>query len=68
MKNIIEQTDQSIFKTYSRYPVVLTKGEGVKVWDEKGKQYLDFLSGIAVCNLGHSHPGIVKPHSHSLKN
>jgi predicted acetylornithine/succinylornithine family transaminase len=60
MKNIIEQTDQSIFKTYSRYPVVLKKGEGVKVWDEKGKQYLDFFSGIAVCNLGHSHPGIVK--------
>jgi predicted acetylornithine/succinylornithine family transaminase len=60
MKSIIDKTDQSILQTYSRYPVVLVKGKGANVWDNKGRQYLDFLSGIAVCNLGHCHPSVVK--------
>ncbi len=50
----IERADKYMFKTYKRYPVVLVKGKGCKVWDEHGKEYLDFVGGIAVCALGHS--------------
>jgi acetylornithine aminotransferase len=39
-------------------PVVLTRGSGCTVWDETGKAYLDFVAGIAVCNLGHAHPAV----------
>jgi len=59
MKKTVPTTEKSIFQTYSRYPVVLTKGKGARVWDDTGKEYLDFLSGIAVCNLGHCHPRVV---------
>ncbi len=60
MKKTVATTDSSIFQTYRRYPVVLTRGRGARVWDERGREYLDFLSGIAVCNLGHCHPRVVK--------
>src|SRR5574340_1563434 len=46
--------------TYNRFPVAIVKGEGRRVWDADGKVYLDFTSGLAVCNLGHSHPNVVK--------
>jgi acetylornithine aminotransferase len=39
-------------------PVVLTRGEGCTLWDESGRAYLDFVAGIAVCNLGHAHPAV----------
>lgn len=45
-------------QTYKRFPIVLTKGEGVRVWDNDGKCYLDFLAGIAVNALGYNHPAI----------
>jgi acetylornithine/N-succinyldiaminopimelate aminotransferase len=45
---------------YGRYDVVLTRGEGVRVWDEAGNSYLDFGAGIAVSTLGHAHPGMVQ--------
>ncbi|HEY2420646.1 MAG TPA: acetylornithine transaminase [Neobacillus sp.] len=48
-----------IMATYSRFPVTLVKGKGSYVWDDQGKQFLDFTSGIATCNLGHV-PDIVK--------
>ena len=44
--------------TYTRLPVTFAKGQGVWLWDDQEKCYLDALSGIAVCGLGHSHPGI----------
>ncbi len=47
-------------KTYGRYPIVPVKGEGCVVWDADGKRYLDFLAGVAVNNLGHCHPRVVK--------
>jgi len=50
--------DKVIAKTYKRFPVVITKGKGCSLWDTEGKKYLDFVSGIAVCNLGHSHPKV----------
>ena len=48
----------SVMPTYGRLNVAFTKGEGVWLTDTDGKQYLDALSGIAVCNLGHAHPAI----------
>ncbi len=47
-----------IMPTYSRLPVTFSKGNGVWLWDHYNKRYLDALSGIAVCNLGHAHPAI----------
>ncbi|MFW5444151.1 MAG: acetylornithine transaminase [Methylococcaceae bacterium] len=47
-----------IMPTYGRLPVTFEKGEGVWLWDQSNNRYLDALSGIAVCNLGHSHPAI----------
>lgn len=45
--------------TYNRLPVAPVKGRGCWVWDADGKKYLDFFSGLAVCNLGHSHPRVL---------
>lgn len=44
--------------TYNRLPVTFDRGEGVWLWDTNGKRYLDALSGIAVCGLGHAHPAV----------
>ena len=46
--------DKYLFPTYKRPPFALIRGEGCRVWDEDGKEYLDFVAGIAVCALGHS--------------
>jgi len=48
----------STMPNYNRLPVTFTKGEGAWLWDTQGKRYLDALSGIAVCGLGHSHPAV----------
>ena len=50
----------NLMNTYSRLPVTFTKGEGVWLWDEEGKRYLDALAGVAVCGLGHCHPKLVR--------
>lgn len=55
-----ELDDKYIMNTYKRYPLQVIRGEGVFVFDEKGKKYLDFLSGIAVNALGYGHPKILK--------
>lgn len=59
IKKVIEDSDRYIMHTYSRFPVVLRKGRGIKVWSTTGKEYLDFLGGIAVNVLGHCHPKVV---------
>lgn len=46
--------------TYGTRTLTLTKGEGSRVWDENGKSYIDAISGIAVCGLGHAHPAVTK--------
>ena len=58
-RKIIEDADHYLMPTYSRFPIVLRKGRGVKVWDTTGKEYLDFVGGIAVNVLGHCHPKVV---------
>ena len=53
------QTNESaLFPTYARFPITIVKGEGSKLWDDQGKEYLDLMSGIAVTNLGHVHPRV----------
>jgi acetylornithine aminotransferase len=49
-----------LMATYARLPVQFERGEGVWLWDTEGRQYLDTLSGIAVCALGHAHPGVAQ--------
>jgi acetylornithine/N-succinyldiaminopimelate aminotransferase len=51
--------DASVMQTYGRFPLALERGQGCRVWDTEGKEYLDFVAGIATCTLGHSHPAII---------
>ncbi len=50
----------NLMNTYSRLPVTFVKGSGVWLWDDRGEKYLDALSGVAVCGLGHCHPRLSK--------
>ncbi|MBV8585269.1 MAG: aminotransferase class III-fold pyridoxal phosphate-dependent enzyme, partial [Verrucomicrobia bacterium] len=54
-----ELFSQFVVPNYGRYDLVLDHGSGVRVWDESGKEYLDFGAGIAVSVLGHAHPRMV---------
>lgn len=56
----IKKTDDFVFQTYLRQGKAFVKGEGTTLWDEDGKEYTDFLAGIAVCSLGHCHPKITE--------
>ncbi len=56
----IRKSDRYIMKTYGRYPLVPVRGEGCRLWDSDGKEYLDFLGGVAVNALGHCHPKVVQ--------
>ena len=53
--NTFEQGKEVVMNTYNRFPIVLEKGDGMYVYDENGKKYLDFVAGIAVNSLGHNH-------------
>ncbi len=50
---------QSVARTYARFPVEFVRGAGARLWDVEGAEYLDFLCGISVTNLGHCHPRVV---------
>jgi acetylornithine aminotransferase len=50
--------NDALMSTYSRLPVCFERGQGVWLWDDAGRRYLDALSGIAVCGLGHAHPAV----------
>jgi acetylornithine/N-succinyldiaminopimelate aminotransferase len=52
--------ERYLMRTYKRAPVDFVKGEGPLLWDADGKRYLDFLTGISVCSVGHCHPEVVK--------
>jgi acetylornithine/N-succinyldiaminopimelate aminotransferase len=49
-----------VMATYARHPVEFVRGEGTRLWDDEGNEYLDFLTGISVVQLGHCHPGLVE--------
>jgi len=51
--------ERYLMRTYKRAPVDFVRGEGALLWDAEGKEYLDFLTGISVCSLGHCHPAVV---------
>ena len=57
-QNWMDRADQVVMQTYGRQPLVLVKGQGCRVWDDEGREYLDFVAGLAVCNLGHAHPDV----------
>ena len=50
----------AVMATYARHPVEFVRGEGTRLWDDEGNEYLDFLTGISVVQLGHCHPGLVE--------
>lgn len=62
-KNLLQELqaidEQCIMSTYARQPVVFVKGCGARLWDAEGKEYIDFLGGIAVDAVGHCHPRVV---------
>lgn len=52
--------DAHVMTTYGRFPIALERGKGCRVWDTEGREYLDFVAGIATCTLGHAHPALVE--------
>ncbi len=58
-KQLMEWSEKHLMAFTKRYPVALVRGDGVRVWDSDGKEYLDFTGGIAVTALGHNHPKVV---------
>ena len=59
-QEIIDLNNQYLCQTYARYPVAFVRGEGCKLWDAEGKEYLDLFASLAVMNLGQCHPAVVK--------
>jgi acetylornithine/N-succinyldiaminopimelate aminotransferase len=55
-----ELSNRYFLNTYTRFPAVMVEGSGCRLKDADGREYLDFLSGIAVCSLGHCHPQVVE--------
>lgn len=55
-----DRFDASVMKTYGRFPIAIEKGQGCRLWDTDGKEYLDFVAGIATCTLGHAHPALIE--------
>src|SRR5215831_17274818 len=49
---------EHVMQTYGRLPVAFVRGEGTRLWDSEGREYLDFLAGLAVVSLGHAHPAV----------
>ena len=54
--NAIDRAEQVLYKTYNRFPVIFERGEGVRLYDSEGNEYLDFGAGIAVVGLGYNDP------------
>jgi acetylornithine/succinyldiaminopimelate/putrescine aminotransferase len=59
-EQLIIQEQNDFIQVYNRLPIVIDRAEGIRVWDKNGRVYLDFLGGIAVNVLGHSHPKIIE--------
>ena len=59
-RQIINVTQKYVANTYTRFPIALVRGKGARVWDADGKEYLDFVAGIAVNCLGHNHPAVAR--------
>jgi predicted acetylornithine/succinylornithine family transaminase len=57
---VIDLADTQLMTTYPPQPVTFVRGEGSRLWDDAGREYLDFLSGLAVTSLGHAHPAVAE--------
>ena len=66
MTAFIEAASPHVMNTYGRVPIALARGQGCRVWDVNGKEYLDGLGGIAVNTLGHNHPQLVPALQHQI--
>ncbi|HEY9763937.1 MAG TPA: aspartate aminotransferase family protein [Trichocoleus sp.] len=62
-----QQFDAHVMTTYGRFPIALERGQGCRVWDTEGREYLDFVAGIATCTLGHAHPAMVEVVSQQIQ-
>jgi len=62
-----DRFDRSVMETYGRFPIAIEKGEGCRLWDTDGKEYLDFVAGIATCTLGHAHPALIAAVTEQIK-
>src|SRR4051812_18345804 len=60
MTQLIDAAHRVLMQNYKQQPVVLSRGEGVWVWDLAGNKYLDLTAGIAACPLGHAHPKLTR--------
>ncbi|HBW58177.1 MAG TPA: aspartate aminotransferase family protein [Oscillatoriales bacterium UBA8482] len=63
----IDDFNSHVMNTYARFPIALERGEGCRVWDTNGKEYLDFVAGIATCTLGHAHPILIEAVTKQIK-
>ncbi|WP_267383654.1 aspartate aminotransferase family protein [Cyanobacterium sp. uoEpiScrs1] len=52
--------DNYVMHTYGRFPIAIEKGQGCRLWDTEGREYLDFVAGIATSTLGHAHPALIE--------
>lgn len=59
--------DAYIMHTYGRFSIAIEKGQGCRLWDTEGREYLDFVAGIASCTLGHAHPALIKTVTQQIK-
>jgi len=57
---IMKLEQESVIQTYTRQPILLVRGSGARVWDATGKEYIDFVAGVAVNIVGHCHPAVVE--------
>jgi len=60
LDDVVARESRHVLQTYRRNPVTFVRGEGVRLWDAEGREYLDLLSGIGVAALGHSHPALTR--------
>ncbi len=67
-EELLKSGQKNLMATYNRLPVVFVKGAGSRLWDSDGKSYLDFVAGIAVCNLGHCHSAVVQALKRQAEN
>ncbi|WGT67418.1 aspartate aminotransferase family protein [cyanobacterium endosymbiont of Epithemia clementina EcSB] len=59
--------DIHVMHTYERFPIAIEKGQGCRLWDTEGREYLDFVAGIATCTLGHAHPALIETVTQQIK-
>jgi acetylornithine aminotransferase len=62
-----DKFNTNVMNTYGRFPIAIARGEGCRLWDTQGREYLDFVAGIATCTLGHAHPALVAAVTEQIK-